>query len=219
MNGVPPSPRRTLVVMVKVPVAGRVKTRLARSIGTIPATSFYRDAIAGLSSGLAAPRRWTLLFAVAPGAEHASRAIPVPLTARIAQSSGDLGRRMQSVFDRCPPGPVIIIGSDILGITRSDIAHAFHCLEGGEAVIGPSADGGYWLIGLKRRPRHLKPFANVRWSTDEAMAGTLRNLAGNRVGLVTAKADVDDGVEWSRTAAIRGRRIVRPTPASPPSSR
>ena len=202
-------PRRTLVIMVKVPVAGRVKTRLGRDIGIIPATVFSRHTIAMLAARLYAPRRWTLRLAVAPGSRFRSSALPGPPAARIPQSMGDLGQRMQAVFDRYPAGTVILIGSDVLGITPSDIAEAFHCLEGHEAVLGPSPDGGFWLVGLRRRPSRLRPFANVRWSTDEAMAGTLRNLTGRCVGMVALKSDVDDRASWVRNAPMRNRRITR----------
>jgi rSAM/selenodomain-associated transferase 1 len=202
-------PLRTLVIMVKDPVAGRVKTRLARGIGCIPATAFYRHAVAGLAARLAVPRRWTTLLAVAPDAAVGSRALRSRLE-KIPQGRGDLGQRMQRVFDRLPTGPVVIIGSDVPGISQSDIASAFRRLEGHDAVLGPSPDGGYWLIGLGRRRRRLEPFPGVRWSTDEALAGTLRNLAGCRVSLLSSKADIDDAADWQRARAIRGRRILAP---------
>lgn len=208
MSSLSSGPRRTLVIMVKTPVAGRVKTRLGRDIGTIPATVFSRHTIAMLAARLYAPRRWTLRLAVAPGPGFRSPALPGPPAARMPQATGDLGQRMQAVFDRYPTGPLILIGSDVLGITPSDIAEAFHCLDGHEAVLGPSPDGGFWLVGLRRRPCRLRPFANVRWSTDEAMAGTLRNLAGHCVGMVAVKADVDDRASWIRNAPLRNRRIT-----------
>jgi glycosyltransferase A (GT-A) superfamily protein (DUF2064 family) len=127
------------------------------------------------------------------------------------QGTGDLGQRLQNVFDDVPRGPVVVIGSDVPGISQVDIAQAFRVLEGHEAVIGPSPDGGYWLIGLRRRPRRLKPFRNIRWSTYEAHAGTLRNLAGSRVGLVREMPDIDNGNDWRTHGSRRSRRILSAT--------
>jgi rSAM/selenodomain-associated transferase 1 len=200
-------PLRTLVMMVKVPIAGRVKTRLARSIGIGPATTFYRHATFGLATRLANPRRWSLVLAVAPDAQMRSPALPSG-TQRLRQGTGDLGQRLQRVFDELPRGPVVVIGSDVPGISQVDIAQAFRVLEGHEAVIGPSPDGGYWLIGLRRRPRRLKPFRNIRWSTHEARSGTLRNLAGSRVGFVREMLDIDNGDDWRAHGSRRSRRIL-----------
>ncbi len=201
------TPLRTLVMMVKVPVAGRVKTRLARSIGIGQATTFYRHAAFGLATRLDNPRRWSLVLAIAPDAHLRSPALPSG-TRRVPQGTGDLGQRLQRVFDDLPRGPVIVIGSDVPGISQADIAQAFRILEGREAVIGPSPDGGYWLIGLRRRPRRLQPFHDVRWSTHEARSGTLRNLAGNRVGFVREMPDIDNLDDWRTHGSSRSRRIL-----------
>lgn len=196
--------------MVKEPVAGRVKTRLARGMGIALATSFYRHAVASIVARLNNPRRWTLVLAVTPDAVCHTPALPGPKRARGPQGRGDLGQRMQRVIDRAPRGPVIVIGSDVPGITTGDIANAFQRLEAHAAVIGPSPDGGYWLIGLNRRPRRLRPFRNVRWSTDTALAGTLRNLAGLSVARLSEKADIDDAAGWSSAGPARSRRIRPP---------
>ena len=208
------TPRRWLVMMVKVPNAGRVKTRLARGIGTIPATGFYRHAVAGLANRLVNQRRWTLVLAIAPSAEISSTALP-HVGVRVGQRAGNLGRRMQAIFDTLPNGPVLIIGSDVPGISQSAVAGAFHMLEGADAVIGPSPDGGFWSIGLRRRPRCLRPFAKVRWSTEDALEGTLRNLADRRVAFAPAMHDVDEADDLQRYVQ-RGRRIVAPDPTFAP---
>lgn len=200
-------PMRTLVIMVKVPIAGRVKTRLTRSIGIGPATTFYRHATFCLATRLASPRRWSLVLAVAPDAQMRSPALPSGAR-RMRQGNGDLGQRLQRVFDDVPRGPVIVIGSDVPDISQVDIAQAFRVLEGHDAVIGPSPDGGYWLIGMRRRPRRLKPFCNIRWSTHEARSGTLRNLAGSRVCFVREMPDIDDGEDWLAHGSRRSRRIL-----------
>lgn len=98
---------------------------------------------------------------------------------------------MQRVFNTMPTGPVIIVGSDIPGILPEEIAGGFKALGHHDAAIGPAPDGGYWLIGQKRRPRILQIFADVRWSGAHAMQDTLLNMEGARVVHVGQKSDVD----------------------------
>ncbi len=100
---------------------------------------------------------------------------------------------MANVARELPPGPVVIVGSDIPDIAPNHIAKAFRALGDNDAVFGPATDGGYWLVGLRRRPRFLDPFAGVRWSSVHALADTLANLAGRRVAFVDLLSDVDDG--------------------------
>ena len=116
----------------------------------------------------------------------------------IAQGPGGLGDRMQRLMDRLPPGPVVIIGSDIPTIGRGDIASAFRVLGRTDAVFGPADDGGYWLVGLRRTPRILRLFAGVRWSSAHALADTVRNVDGDEVSLLSTMADIDDEAGYLR---------------------
>lgn len=185
----------TLVVMVKLPVAGRVKTRLGREIGMVPAAWWARHRIGRIGRDLT-DRRWRLVLAVAPDAAVPSAALP-PLP-RLAQGSGDLGDRMARVF-RALPGPVLIVGADIPGITRGHVAAGFRALGAHDAVIGPAPDGGYWAIGLKQR-RALPPglFAGVRWSSEHAFRDTLVTLSGLRTAFLPELADVDCAADLGR---------------------
>jgi glycosyltransferase A (GT-A) superfamily protein (DUF2064 family) len=115
---------------------------------------------------------------------------------------------MQRIFDSLPPGPVVIVGTDIPGIRPAHIAAAFRRLGDHDAVLGPATDGGYWLVGLRRRPYALRPFARVRWSGSHALADTLANLEGRRVALVATLGDVDDARCLRLHAPDVGRRIL-----------
>ncbi|WP_420558846.1 TIGR04282 family arsenosugar biosynthesis glycosyltransferase [Roseovarius sp.] len=183
--------RRQLVVMLKEPRPGRVKTRLARDIGPIAATWWVRHQTARLLRRLRDPR-WDLVLAVAPDvAGLSSRAWPDDLE-RMPQGPGNLGDRMARVMHTRPPGPVCIIGGDIPGITPAHIARAFAALGRHDAVFGPAPDGGYWLIGLKRI--HAVPatfLQDVRWSTEHALADSRATLPDARIGLVDTLRDVD----------------------------
>jgi glycosyltransferase A (GT-A) superfamily protein (DUF2064 family) len=132
---------------------------------------------------------------------------------RVPQGSGDLGARMQRLFQTLPPGPAIIIGGDIPGIGRAEIADAFRLLGHADAVLGPAPDGGYWLVGLKRSLRRLAPFARVRWSSPHAFTDTLRNLAGSRVAFAATLSDVDDLDDYRRLRGQWRRLIPRRLPA------
>jgi glycosyltransferase A (GT-A) superfamily protein (DUF2064 family) len=113
---------------------------------------------------------------------------------------------MAAVARKLPPGPVVLIGSDVPDIAASDVARAFRELGRRDAVFGPATDGGYWLVGLRRRPRFLDFFGNVRWSTAYTLADTLSNLVGKDVTLLRALSDIDDGSSLLRHL----RREVRP---------
>jgi uncharacterized protein len=199
--------RRRLVVMVKAPVAGRVKTRLARQVGTVRATFFYRQTAAAVLARVGTSLGWQTFLAVTPDTQLSHHSWPAHL-GRIAQGAGDLGQRMQRIMRRQPPGPVIIIGTDIPAIRPAYVAAAFAALGRGDAVLGPAQDGGYWLVGLKRTPRVISAFGNVRWSSPHALADTLDNLTGYRVVRAVTLGDVDDAHELACADAWFGRRVL-----------
>ncbi|MEL6510150.1 MAG: TIGR04282 family arsenosugar biosynthesis glycosyltransferase [Pseudomonadota bacterium] len=181
----------TLVVMVKEPRPGRVKTRLGRDIGMTAAAWWFRHQVRGLLRRVRDPR-WNVVLAVAPDrAGMLSRGWPADLP-RVPQGPGDLGDRMARVFRTMPPGPLAIIGADIPGVNRARIAKAFAALGDHEAVFGPAPDGGYWLIGMKRvGPVPVTLFDGVRWSTEHALADTEASLPGLRIAHVATLRDVD----------------------------
>jgi rSAM/selenodomain-associated transferase 1 len=216
------SPRRAafaprLIVMAKTPQAGRVKRRLAREIGVSAATQFARACLTHTLLRLGMDPRWRTFLGVTPdSAVTATLWSPIVRQGRIErlpQGRGDLGRRMQALFERLPPGPAIIVGSDIPGIGRAEIAEAFRLLGNAQAVLGPAPDGGYWLVGLKGSPRRVAPFAKVRWSSPHALADTLGNLAGSRVAFAATLSDVDDAENYRRLRGQWQRLIPRRLPA------
>jgi rSAM/selenodomain-associated transferase 1 len=198
--------RWRLVVMAKGPVAGQVKTRLAREIGVAVATRFARHSTEALLQRVGFDPRWQAVLAITP--DHAVTARLWPLgIARMAQGTGDLGRRMQRIFQHMPPGPVVIIGTDIPGMQPACLAKAFRLLGRHDAVFGPAIDGGYWLVGMRRRPRLLRPFSGVRWSSAQALGDTLANLSERSVGFVATLSDVDDARDLARCGSHAGRRV------------
>ena len=179
-----------LIIMVKEPRPGRVKTRLGRDIGNIAATWWFRHQSARLIRRLRDPR-WRIVLAVAPDMAVSSRIWPGDI-ARHPQGQGDLGQRMGKMLRSFGPGPTCLTGADIPGITRAHVARAFAALGDHDAVFGPAPDGGYWLVGVKhpkRLPHSL--FQDVRWSSEHALADTLRGLPGYRIALTDQLRDVD----------------------------
>jgi len=189
--------QRTLVIFLKEPRPGRVKTRLGRDIGMVGAAWWFRHQSARLIRRLRHDRRWRTVLAVSPDREGlASRVWPAGL-ARWPQGPGDLGGRMGRVFGamppRMPPGPVIIVGADIPGLRPAHVAEGFGLLGRHDAVLGPAPDGGYWMIGLRRGGRAVPAglFNGVRWSSPDALADTVASLAPLDVGFAATLRDVD----------------------------
>lgn len=194
-------PRPTLVIMTKEPRPGRVKTRLAQGIGTIPATWWFRHQSARLIRSLRDPR-WWIVLAVAPDRAVRSPMFPADLP-RLPQGGGDLGQRMARMLKAAAPyGPVCLIGADIPGITPARIARALAALGSHDAVFGPATDGGYWLVGARhpaRLPHGL--FQGVRWSSEHALSDSVATLTGWRIAQADTLQDVDTAADLRRTSA------------------
>lgn len=183
--------RAKLVIMVKEPHPGHVKTRLGRDIGLTASAWWFRHQVGTLLRQIEDPR-WDIILAVAPDVEGlTSRIWPAHLP-RVAQGRGDLGHRMSRLLRGLPNGLVCIIGADIPDITRPRIAEAFNALGNHEAVFGPAPDGGYWLIGMKRaRPPRADILTDVRWSSEHALTDSARSLGDVSIAYVATLRDVD----------------------------
>jgi rSAM/selenodomain-associated transferase 1 len=195
--------RRHLVVFARAPRLGAVKRRLAEDVGDLAAWRFYRDCTTGVVRRLGRDARWVSWLAITPDA--AARRPPGlwPTPARVlAQGPGDLGARMGRVLKALPPGPAVIVGSDIPAITRAHVWQAFRLLGTADWVFGPAKDGGYWLVATRRQPALRLPFRGVRWGSHHALADTLANLPGRRVALLEELYDVDTAADLAR---LRGR--------------
>lgn len=200
---------RHVVVFLRAGELGRVKRRLAADIGPLAALAFHRRTANALVRRLSRDRRWRLWIAVTPDSYarpgRGLGGIDARGAARLPQGPGDLGRRMARVFRALPPGPAVIVGSDIPALTAAHVARAFARLGRSEAVFGPAADGGYWLVGLARPAQAAGLFKGVRWSSESALADTLANLGPRRsAALIDCLEDVDDGPSYRRWRA--GRR-------------
>jgi rSAM/selenodomain-associated transferase 1 len=195
--------QRHLVIFAKEPRLGAVKRRLAAGIGALPALRFYRATTACLLRRLGRDRRWRCVLFVTPDRAASGPARWAAGVTRTGQGRGDLGQRMARALAGLPPGPAVIVGSDIPAIRPAHVAAAFALLGRYDFAFGPAVDGGYWLIGARRRPLPRGIFCGVRWSSEHALADTLASLPlGSRVRYAATLADVDDAAAHARWCRI-----------------
>ena len=183
--------RPTLIVMVKEPLPGRVKTRLGRDIGVIPATWWFRHQTRRLIRRMRDPR-WNVILAVSPDYQGLTSRFWPNSIERIGQGGGDLGARMARLLNAPHRGPVCIIGGDIPAISPAHIVRAFAQLGSNDFVFGPATDGGFWLVGAKRTAA-LPPdlFQGIEWSTPKTLKDTIATLGQRRVAYADQLSDVD----------------------------
>ena len=187
--------------MVKEPIPGRVKTRLGRDLGMVQAAHWFRKQALNTIQRLEDPR-WDLVLAVSPDrAGMTSRFWPAHLE-RLPQGRGDLGARMGRLLRASPSTKTCIIGADIPNIRPQHIASAFAALGSHRGVIGPSDDGGYWLIGM-RHGRHAPAtlFKGVRWSTSCARKDTQNSAKSLNWAEINTLSDVDTLEDLTRLNA------------------
>lgn len=202
-----------LIVMMRAPRMGRVKTRLAADLGVVEAWRAYRLMAGAALLRLARPGRWRLVAAITPDRPRGTRAwgrlfgrARGTACDTVGQGTGDLGRRMENAFRavarRFGPAPMALIGTDIPTISPDMIGQCFRRLGRHRAVLGPATDGGFWLVGLRDPGAARALFRGVRWSTADALGDTRLNAercyGGNGVGLLTRLDDVDRGTAWIR---------------------
>lgn len=193
----PSAPVRTVLVFVKAPTPGRVKTRLARDVGAERAAAIYRDMGRQVVDAVRTGPWRTLVYFDPPGAEEAiCQWLAVSPETLRPQGPGGLGSRMEAAFDETfgDADRVCIVGTDVPDMDADVIARAFDRLEAGDApdaVVIPALDGGYVLLAA-RCPIHAL-FEGVPWSTSAVMAAT-RDRArreGIRLAELPPMVDVD----------------------------
>lgn len=208
---------RHLVMFVKLPRVGRVKSRLAADIGLVPAWRFCRAVTGSHLQRLAARGCWHCWLALESWGERGGYGLASRGWTRLPQGGGDLGQRMGRILRRLPPGPVVIIGNDVPDLGPAHIETAFATLRRFDTVFGPAVDGGFWLFGVKSRYRQLPLFEQVRWSTRYALSDTLANLPRQTVAFLDLLEDIDYGPAYQRWLQRRRHRSVRRSAAGAPA--
>lgn len=209
--GVPtgrPVPR--LCIFARVPVLGAVKRRLAPALGEAGALAAYTELAEGTLARCVDPATYRSELWLSGDPEHPQiRAWcdRYALTVR-AQAGSDLGERMRiALEDDLPAGaPAVLVGTDCPDIDGCYVRAAFAALEHHDVVLGPAADGGYGLIGLRRPVPEL--FRDLSWGSETVCAETLRRarIAGVTAACLPEIYDVDRPEDWLRY------RTVNPVP-------
>lgn len=177
-----------VVVMAKYPVAGRVKTRLTQGEGAVTAEQAARlhelflRAELGVLTGLN-PGRVVLCFDP-PGAEGDFRDLVAGWglmgeVGLMAQSSGDLGERLSSAYERLSDegaAGVLFFGADTPELTPGLVRGAAVGLRDHAAVLGPSSDGGYWTIGVRAGLPLREILHGIPWSSGRELSATVERL-------------------------------------------
>jgi len=183
--------RLALVVMARAPQVAEVKTRLAHDIGAESACRLYRAFLHDIDARFAAGRR-TLLWAFHP--PDADFAVQAQTAARCMPQRGeDLGERMWNVFQvLCEEGfdRIIMIGADVPHVRDEWLDEAETQLGTADVVLGPSDDGGYYLVAM--RAAH-DIFGGIAMSTQRVLEETVRKAkaSGLRVHLLPRSFDID----------------------------
>ena len=202
--------RGRLAIFARLPIHGRVKTRLAAGIGADAAFRVYEALLASTLRELA-PGRGTFEpeiwvdgdideFAVWQRGRGADglRELRFRL---VPQCDGDLGQRMAWAFDQ---GVEVLVGTDIPNMAADYVDGAFAALRAADLVLGPTEDGGYCLIGMNS-PRPAL-FEGIPWGTADVLTSTLHAASALRVELLDPMWDVDDARDLERWRAARARR-------------
>ena len=207
-----------LLIFARVPVLGRVKSRLAAGIGEPAALAVYHELLAITRTAVAGARvPATVWLADATGPEPtATEAHEWPDLTTRCQLAGDLGQRMTAAFAAAfaeGAGRVAIIGTDCPGLCAAHLVQALALLASHDVVLGPATDGGYYLLGLRRPQPEL--FIHKTWSTDSVLADTLADAhrLGLRVALLSELRDVDTADDLAAWRAGKLREFSGPSPS------
>lgn len=190
---------RLLIIFVKNQVKGKVKTRLAETVGNEQALQIYKkltDYTYSVADAVDADRQvWYSDFIAKDDVWNKSDTV----YAKKLQEGKGLGERMKNSFRQAFNAGykrVVIIGSDCAGITENIINRAFNQLADYDLVVGPSEDGGYYLMGMNHFYGQL--FEGISWSTDKVLPQTLKAAKESDLGfcLLPELNDIDNEEDW-----------------------
>jgi rSAM/selenodomain-associated transferase 1 len=197
-----------LCIFARAPELGRVKSRLAASVGDAAALAAHGRLVEDTLARLAHVPGITARLCIAGDVNHGqvqawSRAWQIGVA---AQCSGDLGQRMDHALRQtlATCDRALLVGTDCPGVDAAYVTAAAQALVSTDLVLGPAADGGYGLIGL--RSPQLPLFRDMPWGTDLVAQLTLERAAflGLTVTVLQTIWDVDTEADWQRFLQLRG---------------
>jgi rSAM/selenodomain-associated transferase 1 len=187
-----------LLIFIRTPELGKVKTRLAKTIGNEKALVVYNDLLLHTMIETRAIKSDKFVFYDA--SINDNDIWSTECYKKKIQSDGDLGQRMQDAFEtlfKMGYQNCVIVGSDLFDLKASIIETAFEKLVTHEVVIGPAEDGGYYLLGLKRNNPLI--FQNKNWGTDTVFKATMKDLKGHQISLLETLNDIDTFEDLQRS--------------------
>ncbi|NCT10066.1 MAG: glycosyltransferase [Flavobacteriia bacterium] len=182
--------KNCILIFTRNPELGKVKTRLAKTIGDEKALKIYQFLLKKTQEVAQKVSSDKVVFYSEKITENDNW--NPEIFQKYLQVEGDLGVKMQHAFKQSfEKGyeKVAIIGSDLFDLTPEIIQEAFHALETHEVVIGPAKDGGYYLLGMKKLYQSV--FENKNWGTATVLKETLEDLTNKKVFLLEELNDVD----------------------------
>ncbi|CAM1339064.1 TIGR04282 family arsenosugar biosynthesis glycosyltransferase [Tenacibaculum aestuarii] len=185
-----PKSKNLLLIFTRNPELGKVKTRLAKTIGNEAAFDIYKfllEHTKQVTQNLSCDKA---VYYSVKVREH--DIWDATLYQKHQQNGNDLGIRMHNAFQQAfSTGyeKVIIIGSDLPDLTSEHINEAFEKLNSNDVVMGPAEDGGYYLLGMKKL--HANIFQHKDWGTSTVRKDTLNDLQNESVFLLETLNDVD----------------------------
>jgi len=184
-----------LIVFVKAPRPGAVKTRLIPALDPVTAAALYRllaeEAVRRTAPG---PGEYERLFFFAPTDARAELEAWLGPRAWFPQEDTDLGARMTAAFERAfrrGARRAAIVGTDVPGVSREVVLEALSALDAHDLVLGPAHDGGYYLLALARSEPEI--FRGIAWSTGAVLAATMEKARSLGLSVATLEplADID----------------------------
>ena len=189
--------KEVVLVFQKNAILGKVKTRLASGMGELRALEIYRHLIQSTYSVLedVSASVWTYYSDFIP------ETVNPPIAKSFVQEGHDLGERMANAFARSFESgmeKVVLIGTDCPSLQSQHLNQAFEALIHSDLVLGPATDGGYYLIGMKRKADYL--FEGISWSSAEVLSQTLAVASANGLDftLLDELSDIDTQEDWER---------------------
>jgi rSAM/selenodomain-associated transferase 1 len=188
--------RHCLILFVKSPEAEGVKSRLAAAVGEKKTRRLYRCFVEDLLDSLDKGNYCLKLFYYPPDGQPVLSRWLGDDRSYEPQTGNDLGQRMKNAFEKCIAegfDKVILIGSDSPDLPREIIEEGFVALTSCDTVIGPSLDGGYYLIGFRAATFLPELFMDIPWSTEGVLKITraLLDKKGLNVSVLAPWRDID----------------------------
>ena len=198
--------KNNLYIMSKVPFMGISKKRLTKAIGFTKSKRLTNNNLEKIKKiFIKNKKKYLLYWYLTPAIKFRSYSFRFSSNC-ILQKGSNMGEKIWYLVKNKKKS-FILIGSDILGINQDVISKAFYHLKNHDMVIGPTEDGGFWLIGFSKKKKLSYPFYDIRWSTSNTLKDLIANLDKIRISykITTKLRDIDNKDDYCKN--IRGLEI------------